>query len=285
MTCSFEQAKTYREVLEWSSLFLREKNVEVAGARWLLKERFGLTNTDLVFKAKDIMSNEDKKQFYKDIHDFAKGMPAQFIVGHEWFFDRQFKVTKDTLIPRPETEEWVDNYLKTLPDRPLKVLEIGTGTGVIAITHKLGRPMDEVIATDISNEALKVAGENAKKMDAEITFLHGDLTQPVKDLTFDLIVSNPPYIGREEWNQMDVSVREFEPKSALFAENEGYKIYERMSLEIPQIISGKSIIILEIGYSQGEQIKRIFERAFPTAKVNVIKDMSGLDRVCRIDIR
>lgn len=206
----------------------------------------------------------------------------QQIVGHEWFYDRKFKVTKDTLIPRPETEEWLDRVLRMLPKKTLKVLDIGTGTGVLAITHKLERPEDKVTATDISKEALTVAEKNAKQLGADITFKQGDLFEPVADQTFDVILCNPPYIGEDELNVMDQSVIDHEPKSALFAEDNGLAIYYKISYTIPKYLNPNAQIFLEIGYKQGEKVAEIFQKALPQASIEIWKDFSGLDRVIAI---
>ena len=117
-------------------------------------------------------------------------------------------MTPATLIPRPETEELVENCLTKLPaDQPLRVVDIGTGTGAIAIALKLARPQWAVSAVDLSAEALAVAKENAAALGAEIRFFQGDTLEPVADQQWDLIVSNPPYISAEEWPLMDISVR------------------------------------------------------------------------------
>ncbi len=128
------------------------------------------------------------------------------------------------MIPRPETEELVEKCLAKLPaDQPLRVVDIGTGTGAIAIALKLARPQWAVSAVDLSAEALAVAKENATALGAEIRFFQGDTLEPVADQQWDLIVSNPPYISAEEWPLMDISVREKEPKMALFAQEQGYR--------------------------------------------------------------
>src|SRR5699024_2677929 len=112
----------------------------VFAAEWLMCERLNWTKTDLVRNFREEMPEEQAKQFKQDVKQFNDGMPMQHIIGHEWFYNRKFKVTNDTLIPRPETEEWLDRVLKMLPKKPLNVLDIGTGTGVLAITDKLERP-------------------------------------------------------------------------------------------------------------------------------------------------
>jgi len=279
---NFEEAKSVREVLLWASSFLEKMDKEVSAANWIFKERFGLTHTDLVLNYKKSVSIKDKIQFKEDIEKFAQDYPAQYIVGHEWFYDRKFRVTESTLIPRPETEEWFDRYITNLPSRSLVTADIGTGSGVLAVSHKLERPGDTVYGTDISFGALEQAQTNAENLGAEVSFLQGDLLEPLKDLTFDLIVSNPPYISQNEWNEMDESVRQNEPKQALFAEDNGLEVYKHLAAELPAFLNEKGQAYIEIGYRQGKAVEEIFQQAFPKSEVKIWQDLSGLDRVIYI---
>lgn len=272
---------TYGEVLTRASLFLKESEKEPHLAEWLMKERFKFSLTDLVRKQRQVMPEEEKEHYIKDILEAADGKPVQYIVGHEWFYGRLFHVSKDTLIPRPETEEWFDHYIKTLPNRSLNVLDIGTGSGVLAISHKLERPQDKVTAVDISPETLTMAKKNAKELGADVTFLVSDMAEQVTG-PFDLIVSNPPYIGSEELEDMDASVVAFEPRQALFAEDEGLFFYKKLAKTLPNILSDTGMIILEFGYKQGQVIKQLYEEAFPEARVEIKKDFSHHDRTLYI---
>jgi len=283
MESDFEQAQTFKEVLDWASSFLERNDKEISGAKWLMKERFDLTQTDLIVNGNNKISKEQKKQYKQDIEQFKEGYPPQYIVGHEWFYDRKFKVNESTLVPRPETEEWFDRYIEMLPDAPLTVVDIGTGTGVLAISHKLERPQDEVLATDISKNALEVAKENARNLKSEVEFLQGDLLKPLKGKTFDLILSNPPYIGSDEWKEMDKSVRVHEPKEALFAKDAGYEIYKQLAERLPKFLNTGGTLIMEIGYRQGERVKDIFSEKFD-AHITIWKDMKGMDRAIIVQI-
>jgi release factor glutamine methyltransferase len=279
----FEQT-TYQEVLNWASSFLEENGKEPEAAKWLLRERLDWSTTDLVRFGRSDMPNSEKEQFKKDIKKYLKGYPVQHIVGHEWFYHRKFKVTSDTLVPRPETEEWLHRVLTTLPDELYTVVDIGTGSGILGITYKLERKNDRVIATDISKAALKIAEQNAKLHEADIAFRLGDLTEPIKNEKVDIVLCNPPYIGVEEKNVMDESVIEHEPESALFAENNGLALYQRLAKELPMIMKDKGQIFLEIGYLQGEAVTQLFQQAFPHALVEVWKDYASLDRVVHIHL-
>jgi len=274
---------TYREVLKWASSFLETCRREPIAAELLLKERLNWTKTDIMMHLNEEMPSDVKHQLLQDVSNHGSGMPVQQILGYGWFYERKFKVTKDTLIPRPETEEIVDNFLKgTSPDQKLSVLDIGTGSGIIGITIKKERPLFEVTATDLSSRALSVAQENAAILQAEVRFLAGDLTRPVKGETFDVIISNPPYISDDEISYMDESVLHYEPHLALFADNDGLAIYQRLAEETPAILNQGGEIFLEIGFKQGKKVREIFQQAFPKAKVTIEKDMSRNDRLIRV---
>lgn len=273
---------TYYEVLERASSFLKEIRHSSFVAEWLMRERLDWTKTDLILNYNNEMPGESLRQFEQDFKAFLKGQPMQYIIGHEWFYNRKFKVTENTLIPRPETEEWLDRVLKELPDRKLNVLDIGTGTGVMGITLKLERPNDTVTATDISEAALKVAKENAKRLQANVSFKLGDLFDPVKEETFDLIVCNPPYIAEAEMDVMDSSVLAYEPKAALFAKEEGLANYKKIAESINEYLKPESCAFFEIGYKQGEKVSQLFKNALPEARIELWKDFNGHDRVVAV---
>lgn len=278
------EALTYYEVLDRASSFLRELNHSSFVAEWLMRERLDWSKTELVMQYRNVMPVSELKQFERDFEEFLKGLPMQQIIGHEWFYNRKFKVTEDTLIPRPETEEWLEQVLTDLPQEPLSIVDIGTGTGIIGLTVKLERPADDVTITDISKEALDVAKENAQVLGAEITAELGDLFDPLVGKKFDAIISNPPYISEAEINVMDQSVLDYEPKSALFADEDGLAIYKRMAESIEKYLKPNGRIYLEIGYQQGDSVSRLFKNAFPDAKVTVWQDFNQLDRVVAVEL-
>ena len=278
------EALTYYEVLDRASSFLRELNHSSFVAEWLMRERLDWSKTELVMQYRNVMPVSELKQFERDFEEFLKGLPMQQIIGHEWFYNRKFKVTEDTLIPRPETEEWLEQVLTDLPQEPLTVVDIGTGTGIIGLTVKLERPADDVTITDISKEALDVAKENAQVLGAEITAELGDLFEPLVGKKFDAIISNPPYISEAEINVMDQSVVDYEPKSALFADEDGLAIYKRMAESIEKYLKPNGRIYLEIGYQQGDSVSRLFKNAFPDAKVTIWQDFNQLDRVVAVEL-
>jgi release factor glutamine methyltransferase len=198
------------------------------------------------------------------------GEPLAYILGYREFFSRRFRVDSNVLIPRQETECLVEAAL-ALPGDNMRVLDIGTGSGCIAITLKLERPTWEVWATDISSSALQVARENAETLGADITFRHSDLLAQLEGEKFDLIVSNPPYIGRDE--VIPNEVRDYEPDSALFADSHGLALYQKLSRQILDHLNSGGLLILEIGQDQGSSVQKLFYGS------TVLKDLSGNDRV------
>ncbi len=274
---------TYFEVLKWASSFLENNQKEPFMAEYLLLERKGWSKTDLLLHFKEDMPENEKEQYLKDLEQLVKDVPVQYLIGSAEFYGRRFLVTEATLIPRPETEELVDLILKDLPNEPLNIVDIGTGTGAIALSLSLERPNWQVTGIDISREALEVAKANSKELQAQVTFVESDVleayasSQPV-----DVIVSNPPYISLDEWDVMDESVRKFEPKQALFADNNGLFIYEKIAKESQAVLASTGRIYLEIGYLQGESVSRLFKEAFPKKEVEVIQDMNGQDRMIRV---
>ncbi len=199
--------------------------------------------------------------------------PLAYILGYREFFGRRFHVTPSVLIPRHETELVVETALAFGRSR-LRVLDLGTGSGCIAITLKLERPEWDVWASDLSGAALQIARENAETLGAEVTFRHSDLFAGFAGEKFDLIVSNPPYIGVEE--ELPVEVRSFEPRSALFADRSGLAIYERIRESVGDHLAPGGRVILEIGQTQGAAVSAMFGG-------EVLRDLSGNYRVVVAD--
>lgn len=277
-------AKLYVEVLKWASSFLEEKGYEPYLAEYLLQERQGWSKTDLISRLRQPVEAEVLEQLQQDLAAVVKGLPAQYVIGSCEFYGYRFKVTPDTLIPRPETEELVQRCLQNNDkNRRLKVLDIGTGTGAIAISLKKEAPNWEVTAVDISSAALAVAQENSQQLATKIHFVESDLTHEVQNETFDIIISNPPYIAATEWDVMDESVREHEPKLALFAENNGLAIYQRLANEVLTISDADVKIYLEIGYQQGAAVQGVFAKTLPQKTISVQKDLFGQDRMVIIE--
>ena len=275
--------KTYVEVLNWASSFLENNGQESYTAEYLLLEKKQWTKTDLLTHLRKEMPEQEYEQYCQDIEQVVNHIPVQYLIGSTEFYGRRYKLNEHTLIPRPETEELVDLILKDNQNDNLTVVDIGTGTGIIALSLDLANPTWEVTGLDISVEALKVATENNDILQGKVTFLESDvLSDYPKEKKIDILVSNPPYISYDEWEVMDVSVREHEPKTALFAENNGLAIYEKIAEESQKCLSETGKIYLEIGYLQGESVSQIFQKRFPRKNISVIKDLNGQDRIIEV---
>lgn len=275
--------KTYFEVLKWASSFLENNHQEAYIAEYLLLEKNGWTKTDLLMNFKKQMPLAEYNAYKADLEKVTLHIPVQYLIGSTEFYGRRFKVNEHTLIPRPETEELVELILKDNHQENLEVVDIGTGTGIIALSLSLENPTWKVTGLDISKEALKIATRNNQALEGQVHFLESDvLSKFPKNKKIDILVSNPPYISYDEWEEMDESVREYEPKQALFAENNGLAIYEKIAKESTTVLSETGRIYLEIGYLQGESVSQIFKEAYPTKSVRVIKDLNGQDRIIEV---
>lgn len=213
------------------------------------------------------------------IKRLENGEPVQYIVGDVNFYGNIIKVNKNVLIPRRETEELVEKtieYIKEIfPYQEINLLDIGTGSGCIAITLKKHFPTSNISAVDISQEALKVAIDNSVSNNVEINFIHSDLFKNVSR-KYHCIISNPPYIKEDE-EIMDI-VKNNEPHLALFAPNEGLYFYEKILKEAKEYLEERFIIAFEIGETQGQDILAIAEKYFSKAKIILEKDLQHLDR-------
>lgn len=224
------------------------------------------------------------KKYYKgNIEDAIKryenGEPVQYIVGDVDFYGNIIKVDKRVLIPRFETEGLVEIVLKYLSNTNLDVVDLGTGSGCIAITLKKKLPNINMYAVDISADALTLAKENARLNNVDINFINGDMLKPLNK-KYDCIISNPPYIAYNE-EVMDI-VKNNEPNNALYADNDGLYFYEEILKNCKEYLKDKYYIFFEIGYSQGNKIKEIALK-YLDCNVEIKKDLQGFDRYVVIE--
>lgn len=207
-----------------------------------------------------------------------KGEPVQYIVGNVDFFDLNLNVNENVLIPRFETEELVEKLIKYITEYfnyPIKILDMGTGSGCIALTLKKKLNNCTVDASDISIKALEVAKENATKNNLDVNFIESNIFNNINS-KYDCLVSNPPYIAYDE-EIMDI-VKNNEPKNALYADNNGLYFYEQILKNVKDYLNEKNIIAFEMGEYQGEKIKNIALKYFPNSKVIIEKDLQLRDR-------
>ena len=241
-----------------------------------------LSFTDFVFALQQEVTEEQSK-FVEEIYTkLANHIPAQYIIGHAEFFGMQLEVDERVLIPRPETEELVELILAENPKDNLKVLDIGTGSGAIALALAKNRPDWTITAADISQDALDLAMENANNQDLTLSFIKSNCFSEISS-KYDIIVSNPPYISRVDESEVGLNVLHSEPHLALFADEDGLAIYRRIAEESKDYLNDGGKIYLEIGYKQGQSVPTLFKENFPEKRVRTLKDQFGQDRMVVID--
>jgi release factor glutamine methyltransferase len=243
----------------------------------ILEHQFGITRSD-VMAGKEI-TNEDSQSLNHIIARINTYEPVQYILGQADFFGRKFFVDPSVLIPRQETEVLISEILKRrLPANP-KILDIGTGSGCIAITLALEIPGSLVTATDISKEALSVAVRNANTVQANVEFIHHDILQDTLPWEgFDLVVSNPPYISAGEKNKMHRNVLDYEPHLALFSEKDPLLFYKNIADKGRKALNEKGVVLVEINEHFSNETLSIFKAAH-FSNCAIIKDIQEKDRV------
>jgi len=209
------------------------------------------------------------------LHQRLQGKPTQYITGRQEFYGREFRVTPDVLIPRPETEHLVEATLTRLHPGD-KVLDVGTGSGAVAIIIAL-ESRAQVYATDISTAALRIANENARRLHAPVTFIDTDLISCFADATFDVVASNPPYVPKTDHPALQREVRDYEPEVALFGGPSGLEIYERLIPEARRVLRPGGCLLLELGYNSLEPVRGMLGSQW--SEITVQADLAGLPRV------
>ena len=275
---------SYREVLHKAK---QEMEAADRGEQAALFYMLELTNKEahnLYMEFEEEMPADIQQAYESGIIRLVAGEPLGHVLGFEWFYGYRFKVNEDVLIPRPETEELVANVLAAYDEyfrdvENVMAVDIGTGSGAIAISLKKEEPNLHMMATDISEKAVLVAKDNAQENDAIVSFLVGDMLQPLieRDIKVDILISNPPYIPKEE--VMEDSVVNYEPHVALFGGEDGLKFYRVIFENAPQVLKEKAMMAFEMGYNQGEALSELARSYFPDAKIEVIKDMNGKNRM------
>ena len=271
-----------RQAITKACLLLRRQGKEESLARFLLM--YILDESPQLFSnsLSEQMSKEIENKYFSLIEKHIKeDVPLSHLVGFEYFYDRKYKVTKDVLSPRMETEELiykVIEYVKASNKNKFKILDLCTGSGIIAITLKkeLDQVSVDVLASDISEEAIEVAKENAQSHNATIKFIKSDIFNDIGD-KFDIIVSNPPYIDRKDEVIMQDNVLKYDPHLALFAEEEGMYFYRKIIEQANDYLNENGVMFFEIGYDQKDKIIKLADMNGYSAEV--YKDINGRDRM------
>lgn len=274
-----------RQAILKACLLLRRQDKEESLAKFLLMYMLDETTEQFSNKLSEELSVEQENRYFDLINkNINEDTPLSHLVGFDYFYDRKFKVTKDVLSPRMETEELIYKvleYIKKSKKDSFRILDLCTGSGIIAITLKkeIVEKYTEIVASDISEKALSVAIENANNNNANITFIKSDLFDNISG-KFDLIISNPPYISYKDKITIKDSVLNYDPHLALFAEEDGIYFYRKIIENAVHYLAKDGVIFFEIGYDQKEKI-------FELGKNNnfittVYKDINDRDRIAKL---
>jgi release factor glutamine methyltransferase len=243
----------------------------------LLGRVLGWSEVQVIAREDRVVSEEDASRFRELLDRRLAGEPVAYLFSEREFYGRTFQVDRRVLVPRPETEGLVEVALEAGLGEGARVLDVGTGSGCIAVTVALERPGAQVVATDLSLDALDLARTNARRWGAKVSFVAADLGAPLDWGTFDLVLSNPPYLGREEAGELSPEVVAFEPHLALFAPEGGTALLLRL-LEAARGLPPRGLLAMEIGLGQEERVRRLAVGAGLEVK-EVRTDLAGIPRV------
>lgn len=281
----FVKENTVSAIKEYffSSLQDLYPKLEVESFFHILCDHFlGYNRAQVAISLKKTMSESELLKFYYAIKDLKKFKPVQFIIGTQFFYDNEFKVTEHTLIPRPETEELVDLIVKDNAGFHGCILDIGTGSGAIAISLDKALVNSTLTAFDVSKDALETAKENNLAINSNVDFQYHDILKPTYNReAFDIIVSNPPYVLESEKELMKANVLEFEPHLALFVEDSDPLLFYKSIIEFCElhlVSGGKLYFEINEKYDE-ETAKLLSDNNF--SEIEVIKDMQGKNRIVK----
>ncbi len=274
---------TYKEVLKQAQQQCIQQSISEQTALMLLLELSEMESHNLYYEYDKEIEEDIRVRFEEAMQRILKHEPLAHVLGYEYFYGHRFIVNENVLIPRPETEELVANVLADydtyFEGKPATLIDVGCGSGAIALSLKKEEDNLQVYASDISQEAVEVAKKNAKQLEVEVSFLCGDMLQPFVDanIKVDILVSNPPYIPQEE--TMESSVIDYEPHVALFGGSDGLKFYRAIFENAHKLLNEKSILAFEIGYNQKEAMEEEARKYFPDARMETYQDINGKNRM------
>lgn len=274
---------SYRQVLREAKERLYEANQGEQAAQLLMLELANMQAHNLYMEYDEEVPEKLLAAFEEGIQRMEQGEPLGHVLGFEWFYGYRFFVNGDVLIPRPETEELVANILaeydEHFSDEKVDVIDVGTGSGAIAIALSKEEKNLCVCASDISEAAIDVAKKNAQANEADVSFIVGDMLQPFieREMRCDILVSNPPYIPLHE--EMEHSVVAYEPHVALFGGEDGLKFYREIFANAHKVLKEKAFLAFEMGYDQGERLSELARQYFKDARIEIIKDLNGKNRM------
>jgi release factor glutamine methyltransferase len=279
-----EKRWTVMEMVGWTANYLKEKGFHNArlNAELLLAGSLGLKRLDLYLQHDRPLKAEELADFKARLLRRAKREPLQYIEGHAAFRDLTLRVDPRVLIPRPETETLVQEVLDWAEGRDApSALDVGTGSGAIALALATEGAFARVVAVDVSPDALEVARANAAEAarDAPVELRLGSLYEAVAGERFDVIASNPPYVGDEERAALDAEVRDWEPAGALFAGTGGLEVIRPLIAHAPEHLTAGGLLAMEIGATQADAVCELIRATGAFAEPRVRRDLAGRDRI------
>ncbi len=249
-------------------------DVPLLESRILMEKATGLDRLGLIKMSDNELTGDEEKLYLSLVGDRLTGRPIAYITGHKEFMGLDFFVNENVLIPRPDTETLVQTALDS---GKIRILDIGTGSGAVAVSLAKLNPLAKVSAVDISQNALAVAEKNAKANGVSVSFSRLDILNEEIPGTFDMIVSNPPYIKDSVIPSLDKTVKDFEPRLALSGGEDGLIFYREIAKKALLALNPGGLLMFEIGFDQGEAVSEIMAGNYKNIKV--IKDLAGCDRV------
>jgi release factor glutamine methyltransferase len=271
---------TVLKVLNWTKGYLAEKGVENARleAEWLLCAALDVDRVGVYLNFDKPLSPAELASIRGMVARRARREPLQYILGNQEFMGIEFEVSPSVLIPRYDTGILVEEAVKRCPGAK-RILDIGVGSGCIAIALAVALSAAEVFGVEKSREALELAAKNAKRNGTAVRLFEGSLFEPVKDLRFDLIVSNPPYIPSGDIADLQPEVRDFEPLAALDGGLDGLDFYRMIIPAAPDYLNTDGWLIFEVGINQAPQVLKMFEDSTFYSEPFTVRDTGGIDRV------
>ena len=275
---------SFRELIHASLPLLQQVQIPQETAQVFLLELSQKESYDLYLHYEEEVPAELAKQYQEGMARILKQEPMQYVLGYSWFYGYRFQVNENVLIPRPETEELVANILADVDAyfadaETVEAVDIGTGSGAIALALAKEAPKIRMSATDISAQAIEVAKANAANLGVNVKFMVGDMAQPVIEagMKVDLLICNPPYIPQEE--ELEASVKDYEPHVALFGGEDGLKFYRQVFAAAPRVLKEKAMMAFEIGWNQKEALLAEVRKTFGEVRAEVVQDINGKDRM------
>lgn len=278
---------TYRKLIENAKKKIDFVNLEHRAIYEFLMDILNCDRATLILKEDEDVDEDVLDKFSEMLSEYIIDYkPIEYVLGYTYFYGNKIYVNEHTLIPRNETEEVVEKALEVIRDNNYNsVLDLASGSGAIALSVKNVLPNLEVIGSDVSRDALKVAKKNADNLKLDVDFVESDLLDYfiANNMRFDTIISNPPYVS--ENYELPNKIIEHEPKLALYAKENGLFYYRKILEDVNKVLNPKGTLILEIGYDQGESIRALARDILKDYEIEVLKDLANNDRIVVIKFK